>query len=88
MSARPPDELPLDWRDHNDSSDPNDITARASRMPSDAGILYSSRTPFGSDPPDFMGVIRISAPGLYWAIARYRLVKGKRVLEIQLQPKS
>jgi hypothetical protein len=88
MSDHQADELPLDWREPNDSSDPNDITSRAASMPADAGILYLPRTPFGSDPPAFIGVIRVRAPGLYWAIAHYRTVRGRQVLELRLTAKS
>ena len=83
------DELPLDYGPADgEPHDPLDITGRASHMLPDSGILYPPGTSWGSDPPAFMGVIRVTASGLYWAVAYERRVRGRQVLELRLTLKS
>ena len=84
MSAK----LPADWKDSLARSEPRDITAQASKMPSGSGILYQPSKRTDNDPPDFLGVLRTKGPGIFWVAARFRSVSGKPVLELQFRPKA
>jgi hypothetical protein len=40
------------------------------------------------DPPEYIGVIRLSAGDLYWELLWPRLVNGEIVYELNLTPKQ
>jgi hypothetical protein len=69
-------------------SNPVDITHKASQMPPDTGILYRNPVSSGNDPSAYIGVIRVTQPGYYWAQLWRRTIRGKVVVELQLTPKA
>jgi hypothetical protein len=69
-------------------SNPVDISHKVSQMPPNSGVLYWNRAPSGSDPSAYIGVLRVTRPGLYWAQLWRRTVNGKIVVELQLTHKT
>jgi hypothetical protein len=71
-------------------SGPKDISDRVGKMAPDSGVLYKARPTHGvdSDPYSYIGVIRVTKEGTYWARIWPRIVNGKTVVELRLTAKS
>jgi hypothetical protein len=72
-------------------TNPRDKTKEAGQMAPGSAILYDvppAVPPIpGADSHDYIGVIRVTQAGLYWARAWRRTVKGRPVIELVLTQK-
>ena len=65
-----------------------DVTAKASKMPRNSAVLYRHvNSKNSSDPPTYLGVIRLEDGQIFWAAIWGRIVNGKQAVELQLKRK-